>query len=116
MFKKLKKTSSEIKSEILRRKYKKKLSKSFNKKKKQELSAEHLIGKPYYVFLKSNYWSNVRKKVLKRDNNQCIVCKSTLRLEVHHDTYKNHFKEHLNLADLLTLCQKCHQEHHYAQK
>ena len=36
MFKKLKKTSSEIKSEILRRKYKKKLSKSFNKKKKQE--------------------------------------------------------------------------------
>jgi hypothetical protein len=115
MFKKLKKTSSEIKSEILKRKHKKKSSKSSNKNKKHELSAEHLRGKPYNVFLKSSYWATIRKIVLKRDNNQCIVCKSTLRLEIHHDTYKHHFKEHLHLGDLMTLCRNCHKEHHYAQ-
>jgi len=82
---------------------------------KPVLNADHLIGKSYFDFLDSKYWKIVREMVLKRDNNQCRICSTKTGLQVHHDTYKNHFNEHLHLEDLLTLCGDCHKEHHYAQ-
>lgn len=113
MFKKLKKTKSEIASDRLRLKYIK--SKRKKKKTTNKLSAEHLRGKPYHIFLKSKYWSIVRKRVLERDGKKCIICGHDKFLEVHHNSYKNHFNEHNHLDDLMTLCRKCHKEHHYAQ-
>lgn len=98
---------------------KKKKSKSNNVKKpknnKQNLDvmADKLKGKPYSVFLKSEYWHIIRNKVLKRDNYTCVICKSKSRLQTHHDTYKHHFREHRHLKDLLTLCASCHRERHY---
>lgn len=82
---------------------------------KPALSATHLIGKSYWYFLDSKYWKTVREMVLKRDRYQCRICSTKTGLQVHHDTYKNHFKEHLHLEDLLTICGDCHKEHHYAQ-
>ena len=66
----------------------------------------------YKSFLKSRYWAEVRKLILKRDNYKCTVCKSTDNLQVHHTTYRNHRNEHNNLQDLLTLCEDCHYEYH----
>lgn len=43
-------------------------------------------------------------------------CKQNGVLQVHHDTYKNHFEELNHLEDLMTLCDNCHKEHHYAQQ
>lgn len=71
---------------------------------------------PYSDFLKGKYWQQVRKSVLKRDKNMCIICKLESNLQVHHDTYKNHGDEMNHLEDLMTLCRKCHKEHHDAQK
>lgn len=85
------------------------------KPKKRSLSqmGEALRGKPYSVFLDSEYWKIVRGLVIKRDRGACIICRSTKNLQVHHDHYNNHFKEHKNLKDLMTLCRNCHKEHHY---
>lgn len=113
MFKKLKKTKSEIESERLRLKHEK--SKPKKKKTTSKLSAENLRGKPYSLFLRSKYWSAVRKKVLERDGKKCVICGYDKWLEIHHNSYKNHFNEHKHLGDLMTLCRKCHKEHHYAQ-
>lgn len=83
-------------------------------KSKLDLMGLALKGKSYQEFLNSEYWSIVRSRVLKRDK-CCVICKSNKNLHIHHDTYKNHFKEHKHLSDLMVLCAKCHKEHHYAQ-
>jgi len=66
----------------------------------------------YKDFLKSNYWATVRVEILKRDKNKCSHCNTTINLQVHHITYKNHFNELNNLNDLITLCKKCHKKEH----
>lgn len=116
----IKKTPTEIKYEALLRSMRKKADKKNGKKKIKRKplpyeSEKTLRTLSYGDFLKSKYWAFVREKVLKRDSYQCVICKDTKYLQVHHDTYKNHFKELNNLQDLMTLCRKCHQEHHYAQ-
>jgi 5-methylcytosine-specific restriction endonuclease McrA len=78
-------------------------------------TTEQLRKLSYKEFLQSKYWKLVRKKVLARDHNACVICKSTIKLHVHHDTYKHHYNELKHLEDLMTLCSVCHQEHHYAQ-
>lgn len=82
-----------------------------NKAKKDPNNLSHLFKKPYSEFLKSDYWVKVRNKVLERDKFTC-TCGSNTNLHVHHKTYKNHFKEHLHLTDLITLCSKCHEKEH----
>lgn len=69
-------------------------------------------GKSYKEFLKSDYWHWIRAQVLTRDKHKCILCPETKGLEVHHQTYRHHFKEHKHLDDLTTLCGDCHQEVH----
>lgn len=68
--------------------------------------------KNYDLFLKSKYWKNIRIEVLKRDKFTCVYCGVKDNLQVHHLTYKNHYKEHKNLQDLITLCDKCHNSEH----
>lgn len=111
---KLKPTPSEIraKKDAKRLLNKVKCSKP---KKKVVLNADHLKGRTYSEFLASKYWYLVRQMVLKRDNFKCIVCSETKNLQIHHNTYKNHFKEHKHLDDLMTLCKECHKQHHHAQ-
>lgn len=120
----IKKTATERKQDALMKAYKKKMAKAQakNKAKKKSKrkplpyeSEKTLRLMAYSDFLKSKYWALVREKVLKRDNYQCVICKSTTFLQIHHDTYKNHFNELNNLQDLMTLCRTCHKEHHYAQ-
>lgn len=70
----------------------------------------------YRDYLKTPYWKKVRQAVLKRDDNKCVVCGNTKMLQIHHESYKHVGRELKHLDDLLTLCSKCHKEHHYAQK
>jgi len=68
--------------------------------------------KSYHKFLRGAYWTYVRRIILKRDNSECQKCNATKKLKVHHKTYKNHFNEHNNLQDLITLCENCHSIEH----
>lgn len=85
-----------------------------NKPRRQKLkNFKYEIKKmPYSQFLNSNYWLNVRMEVLKRDDFKCIICKRNNNLQVHHNTYRHHYKEHLHLEDLDTLCDICHKIYH----
>lgn len=49
----------------------------------------------------------VRQAVLDRDDNQCVVCGGTWRLELHHVIYRSHGGMHEE-GNLATLCQRCH--------
>lgn len=113
----IKKTATEIKQEALMRKYKRsKITKQQKKAKKLPYETPEQRNKmTYYEYLQSKYWKLVRKKVLARDGNACVVCKATKWLQVHHDNYKHVKNELKHLGDLMTLCKKCHTEHHYAQ-
>lgn len=122
----LKPTPSEIRAKRESREWHKKHSPK-PKRKKKKSSKPVKFKKPlyesyadlrrlkYHDYLKSKYWKAVRQAVLKRDNNSCVICGCTYSLQVHHDSYKHVCNELRHLEDVMTLCQKCHKEHHYAQ-
>jgi len=70
----------------------------------------------YNDFLQTPYWKIIATKVKKNANYQCVYCKATTNLEVHHKTYKNHGCEHkFWKEDLISLCSACHTKEHEAQ-
>lgn len=56
--------------------------------------------------------ANLRKKIRARDGNECVACKRTDRLQVHHrnDSKTDHGEE-----NLVTLCQTCHVRVHHGK-
>jgi len=71
---------------------------------------------PYSDFLNTVYWRGVSLFIKRRDGFKCASCGSTEKIEVHHKTYENHGDEIHNLADLTTLCEKCHRDEHSAKE
>ncbi|WP_078430977.1 HNH endonuclease [Alkalihalobacterium alkalinitrilicum] len=68
-------------------------------------------------FYKSKEWLTLRKKALRRDNNECQLCKA--KGKYHNAENVHHMKEvktdpHLALAldNLQCLCIQCHNEVH----
>jgi hypothetical protein len=72
------------------------------------IEINHAKGLSYQEFLNSKYWGDVRQKVLKRDNFQCVVCHTKKNLRIHHMEYRHHGYEHRFLNDLTTVCNDCH--------
>ena len=70
----------------------------------------------YEVFLGSEYWRYVRKLKLTQSGNKCQICGSKEGLNVHHNSYNHHYKEHKHLEDLVVLCRKCHETFHQKLK
>lgn len=64
----------------------------------------------YIKYLKSDRWKRVRKKIIFRDMNMCVNCRSQKILQVHHLSYTSIFDE--SESDLVTLCKKCHNKWH----
>lgn len=67
----------------------------------------------YADFLKTPYWRDVAYAVKKRDGFRCVVCNTGGAIAAHHRTYAHHGEEHLHLGDLTTLCNDCHERHHF---
>lgn len=68
-------------------------------------------------------WKSKRKEILERDHNQCVICKGSNSLQVHHRQY--HFSQTLNVFKnpweydnslMITLCERCHQKGHRLYK
>ena len=69
---------------------------------------ERIINRNY-----SDYYNFV-KGVLKRDNYNCVICKSNKNLKVHHlDGYNWCIEKRTKIENGITLCQKCHKKFHY---
>lgn len=71
----------------------------------------------YQDYLNSAEWAQVRTKALKREHyQQCWICESGGKLEIHHRSYK-----WLGTKDamrgLVAVCRTCHQQiHDYAKQ
>lgn len=68
----------------------------------------------YNEYINSLEWERLRGLVLMRDKNQCVLCSSGKRLQVHHLTYER--LGHEKLEDLQTLCYECHQKLHVKRR
>lgn len=64
----------------------------------------------YILHLQSDYWRNIRLKVMERDCHLCQECKECSATEVHHLTYERLGNE--LLEDLLAVCRSCHLKIH----
>ena len=72
----------------------------------QFMSPEHKSA-----YLRSAKWASLKREILMRDNFKCRCCNSTSSLEIHHVSYIGLGGNEL-IADLITLCKKCHQYQH----
>lgn len=61
----------------------------------------------YMLYLKSKWWQGLRVAALERDGGACVLCGSTVGLQVDHKWYPGFGRE--SLVDVQTLCQVCHQ-------
>lgn len=61
-----------------------------------------------------SYFSSKREEILKRDNYQCVKCKSNESLVVHHKDGQGRSVKIPNndIENLETLCRKCHMKEH----
>ena len=69
------------------------------------------------AFYNSSLWENKRAEALGRDNNECQKCKSRgLYGEANCVHHKKHLRKHpelaLDLDNLISLCNSCHDEEH----
>lgn len=65
----------------------------------------------YYDYLQSDHWTQLREKILERDNRACVVCGRNNNLQVHHKVYRPRLED-AALEDLETLCRTCHAQQH----
>lgn len=77
------------------------------------------MGKASY--LNKRRWLRVRLECFYRDGYRCTKCGKTGRLEAHHIIPLHKINEHMGLnaytlANLTTLCRKCHIELHRAER
>ena len=66
----------------------------------------------YNELLKDIRWINISNLIKERDGQRCRVCNSNLKLNVHHRIYRGRPWE-ARLTDLITLCNKCHDNFHH---
>jgi hypothetical protein len=76
----------------------------------REAKIAELRAMPYADYLQTEHWQAVRKATLERDEHRCQLCRSTERLQVHHNTYERRGCE--DPDDTITLCGDCHQTFH----
>lgn len=72
-------------------------------KERSELIEDHF---KYQNYLISESWRLIARERAKKDNFNCVMCKSPNKLITHHLTYKRLYNE--TLYDLVTLCSRCH--------
>lgn len=65
----------------------------------------------YKEYLNSWYWKTIRNYIVVT-RKRCELCNSTMKLNVHHKTYKHRGYESEYLEDLILLCNNCHAKFH----
>lgn len=64
----------------------------------------------YLEYLRSDWWKDLRKKAIERDDNKCGFCGGIFK-EVHHIKYPKRFKQD-HIDNLICVCKKCHRRLH----
>ena len=68
----------------------------------------------YHEYTDSIYFLELKKQVHERDGYRCVRCKSGLDLRAHHTDYEHMGRPELEIYDLLTVCETCHQRYYHA--
>ena len=68
----------------------------------------------YRKYLLSDEWGAIRNDLYAKRGKKCERCGSASKVQVHHLTYKNIFKE--EPEDLEILCAGCHKSEHFKKK
>ena len=63
----------------------------------------------YREYLKSDLWSDIKRRVLERDGGACRVCGQEAKY-VHHDSYGDVTIRGEHIGKLYSLCLRCHGE------
>lgn len=61
----------------------------------------------YPEYLKSDYWRDIKERVLKRDNHACQICGAPTTI-VHHRRYSLKTLRGRDLKKIISLCSGCH--------
>jgi 5-methylcytosine-specific restriction endonuclease McrA len=82
---------------------------------RNDAHARHDAGKQdwrvtYAEHLSSEYWRDIRRKVLRRDDGLCQACLERPATQVHHLTYGRLGRE--AAFDLVSICDRCHADLH----
>lgn len=70
---------------------------------------------PYVDYIQSLHWCKLRDEVFARDGKRCRCCKSGHKLCGHHMVYRSPIESGI-AADILTLCEPCHDHLHRGLK
>ncbi|MCK4545150.1 HNH endonuclease [candidate division WOR-3 bacterium] len=62
------------------------------------------------------YWSDFRKRVLKRDKYKCQKCFKNKDLVIHHITPVSEGGKKFDMCNCITLCKKCEKKEHRINK
>lgn len=74
----------------------------------QDLLKRRIVEMKYSDFLQTAYWFAVSHTAKARAKMRCQVCNQPNGIQTHHRTYDSHGEEHLNMVDLVVLCESCH--------
>lgn len=64
----------------------------------------------YSEYLESEVWQRTRRWALDKAGDKCQLCKSDIKLNVHHNDYSRLGKE--EPSDIIVLCEHCHKKFH----
>lgn len=73
---------------------------------------DYIKSMQYYDFLKTQYWKVIANKKRLQNNFKCELCSSEEKIVAHHKNYDIHGYEHINLKELIALCNDCHSKFH----
>lgn len=65
----------------------------------------------YRLYLMSNYWRKLSRRVRKKYCNRCSICGSCNNINVHHKSYER-LAQVDEIIDLILLCNDCHKKIH----
>ena len=80
----------------------------------EKIIQEHIKSLEYSEFLKTPYWSAIRKEILYKADQTCHFCGQKVdHIESHHLNYDNHGLEHKYYkTEIVAACRECHQNEH----
>jgi len=89
---------------------------SAKERKSAEIAASGLSHKEWYrtIYLNSKHWIELRAAAFEAHGRQCVECRRTGSLDVHHLRYRNIYD--VTVADLQPMCRECHDRTHRPAK
>ncbi len=85
----------------------------FVKNEGQKALSQFIYQLGYKDYLTTAYWKTISLHAKHNANYKCQLCGKESKLVTHHNTYEHIGNEISHLDDLICICEKCHEKHHF---